>query len=148
LSFVNMQAGSAVDAQSFELSAAVYHSMLGHIPEFDRGIKRARFAVLRLTKIPAILVEGGFLSETSDSKLVASPAWRWKLAEAISVGIENYRNATEKKQRPMLAVDYRAREAGGIAAPDLAQPPARLENSPAPGVVPDSKPEPVSNREP
>ena len=62
LSFVNMQAGSAVDAQSFELSAAVYHSMLGHIPEFDRGIKRARFAVLRLTKIPAILVEGGFLS--------------------------------------------------------------------------------------
>jgi N-acetylmuramoyl-L-alanine amidase len=148
LSFINMQAGSAVDAQSFELSAAVYHSMLGHIPEFDRGIKRARFAVLRLTKIPAILVEGGFLSETSDSKLVASPAWRWKLAEAISVGIENYRNATEKKQRPMLAVDYRAREAGGIAAPDLAQPPARLENSPAPGVVPDSNPEPVSNREP
>jgi N-acetylmuramoyl-L-alanine amidase len=148
LSFANMQAGSAVDAQSFELSAAVYHSMLGHIPEFDRGIKRARFAVLRLTKIPAILVEGGFLSETSDSKLVANPAWRWKLAEAISVGIENYRNVTEKKQRPMLAVDYRAREAGAIAAPDLAQPPARLENSPAPGVVPDSNPEPISNREP
>src|ERR1700682_4178087 len=140
LSFINRQAGSAVDAQSFELSAAVYHSMLGHIPEFDRGIKRARFAVLRLTKIPAILVEGGFLSETSDSKLVASPAWRWQLAGGISVGIENYRNATEKKQRPMLAVDYRAREAGGIAAPDLAQPPARLENSPAPGVVHDSNP--------
>jgi N-acetylmuramoyl-L-alanine amidase len=148
LSFLNMQTGSAVDAQSVELSAAVYHSMLGHLPEFDRGIKRARFAVLRLTKIPAILVEGGFLSETSDSKLVANPAWRGKLAEAISVGIENYRNVTEKKQRPMLAVDYRAQDAVGIAVLDLAQPPARLENSPAPGVVPDSNPEPISNREP
>lgn len=148
LSFLNMQAGSAVDAQSFELSAAVYHSMLGHIPEFDRGIKRARFAVLRLTKIPAILVEGGFLSETSDSKVVANPAWRGKLAEAISVGIENYRNVTEKKQRPMLAADYRARDVGGITVLDLAQPPARLENSPAPGVVPVSNPETASNREP
>ena len=109
LSFVHMQAGSAVDTQSFELAAAVYHSMLGHIPQFDRGIKRARFAVLRRTQIPAILVEGGFLSETSDSKLVADPAWRGKLAEAISVGIENYRDVTEKKQRPMLVADYRAK---------------------------------------
>jgi N-acetylmuramoyl-L-alanine amidase len=148
LSFINMQAGNAVDAQSFELSAAVYHSMLGHIPEFDRGIKRARFAVLRLTKIPAILVEGGFLSETNDSNLVANPAWRGKLAEAISVGIENYRNVTEKKQRPMLAADYRAQDAGGITVLDLAQPPARLENSPVPGIVPVSNPEPASNREP
>jgi N-acetylmuramoyl-L-alanine amidase len=148
LSFINMQAGNAVDAQSFELSAAVYHSMLGHIPEFDRGIKRARFAVLRLTKIPAILVEGGFLSETNDSNLVANPAWRVKLAEAISVGIENYRNVTEKKQRPMLAADYRAQDAGGITVLDLAQPPARLENSPVPGIVPVSNPEPASNREP
>jgi N-acetylmuramoyl-L-alanine amidase len=148
LSFVNMQAGSPVDAQSFELSAAVYHSMLGHIPEFDRGIKRARFAVLRLTKIPAILVEGGFLSERNDSKSVANPAWRTKLADAISVGIENYRNVTENKQRPMLAADYRAQDAGGITVLNLAEPPARLENSPAPSVVPVSNPPADPNKEP
>ena len=45
--FLNMEAGSPVDAPSLALSAAIYHSVLGHIPEFDRGIKRARFAVLR-----------------------------------------------------------------------------------------------------
>ena len=122
--------------------------MLGHIPEFDRGIKRARFAVLRLTKIPAILVEGGFLSETSDSQLVANPAWRAKLAEAISVGIENYRNVTEKKQRPMLAADYRAQDTGVITVRDLAQPPGRLENSPALGVIAISNPETAADSEP
>jgi N-acetylmuramoyl-L-alanine amidase len=148
LSFVNMQAGSAVDAQSFELSAAVYHSMLGHIPAFDRGIKRARFAVLRLTNMPAILVEGGFLSEANDSKLVASPVWRGKLAEAISVGIENYRNATEKRLRPMLAADYRAQDAGRITLAGLAQPPARIETSPAPSAVPASGPETDPGKEP
>lgn len=136
LSFVNMQEGSPVDAQSFELSACVYHSMLGHLPRFDRGIKRARFAVLRKTKVPAILVEGGFLSETDDSKLVASQGWRGKLAEAIAVGIENYRNATERKQRPMVVADYHAQSAMGITIQDLAQPPTRLETSPVPTASP------------
>ena len=129
LSFSNMQEGSAVDAQSFELSTTVYHSMIGHFPEFDRGIKRARFAVLRQTKIPAILVEGGFLSQDADSKLIANPAWRTKLAESISIGIENYRNVTERKQPPMLAADYRAQgpAASAITLSDLAQPPERLD---------------------
>lgn len=127
LHFVNMQAGSPVDAQSFALSATVFHSMLGHLPEVDRGIKRARFAVLRHTKIPAILVEGGFLTETDSSKRVADPAWREKFAEALSVGIENYRNLVEKKQRPMLVAEYRAQAAGEITVVDLAAPPARLD---------------------
>jgi N-acetylmuramoyl-L-alanine amidase len=149
LSFVNMQAGSAVDAQSFELSVAVYHSMLGHLTEFDRGIKRARFAVLRLSTIPAILVEGGFLSETNDSKSVANPAWRTKLAEAISIGIENYRDVTEKKQTPTLVAEYRAQQpANGITLLDLAQPPARLDPSPAPSPGPNSTPESDPNAEP
>ena len=143
-----MQEGSAVDAQSFELSASVYHSMLGHIPRFDRGIKRARFAVLRKTKIPAILVEGGFLSQTDDSKLVANTAWRGKLAEAIAIGIENYRNVTEKKERPMLVADYHRQDASGINVLDLAQPPRRLENSPAPDGIAVSTPETDPNREP
>src|SRR2546429_6560297 len=91
LSSFNMQPGSEVDAQSMALSACIYHSLLGHITEYDRGIKRARFAVLRLTKVPAVLIEGGFLTERGESKLIASKDWRGKLAGAISVGIENYR---------------------------------------------------------
>jgi len=107
LSFLNMQAGSPVDAQSVELSACIYHSVLGHIPEFDRGIKRARFAVLRLTKVPAVLVEGGFLTERGESRLIANKDWRAKLAEAISVGIENYKALADNKQRPLIVADYR-----------------------------------------
>jgi N-acetylmuramoyl-L-alanine amidase len=148
LHFVNMQAGSPVDAQSFELSAAVYHSMLGHIQEFDRGIKRARFAVLRQTKIPSILVEGGFLSEIGDSKRVADPAWRKQLAESLCTGIENYRNLVEKKQRPMLVAEYRAQAAGEITVVDLMMPPAKLDAAPAPTIVPVTNPEVRTSPEP
>jgi hypothetical protein len=104
---INMQPGSSVDAQSLALSACIYHSLLGHIPEYDRGIKRARFAVLRLTKVPAVLIEGGFLTEHGESKLIANKDWRAKLAGAISIGIENYRALPLKKQPPMIVADYR-----------------------------------------
>src|SRR5437763_3460248 len=106
-SSLSMQAGTAVDAQSVALSACIYHSMLGHIPEFDRGIKRARFAVLRLTRVPAVLVEGGFLTERGESQLIAKKDWRAKLAQAIGAGVENYVALGVKKKPPMLVADYR-----------------------------------------
>src|SRR5919198_1469344 len=103
----NMQPGSSVDAQSMALSACIYHSLLGQLREYDRGIKRARFAVLRLTKVPAVLIEGGFLTEKGECKLIAQKDWRAKLAHAISVGIENYRALGIKRQPPLLVADYR-----------------------------------------
>lgn len=103
----NMQPGSTVDAQSMALSACIYHSVLGQLHEYDRGIKRARFAVLRLTKVPAILIECGFLTDNGESKLISNKDWRAKLAGAIGIGIENYQALPIKKQPPMLVADYR-----------------------------------------
>ena len=143
LHFVNMQAGSPMEAQSFELAAVVYHSMCGHfLQEFDRGIKRARFAVLRRTQVPAILVEGGFLSETGDAKRIADPEWRKQLADSICTGIEGYRALVEKKQRPMLVAEYRAQAAGEINVVDLALPPAKLEPAANPQFIPVMNPPP------
>jgi N-acetylmuramoyl-L-alanine amidase len=106
-SALSTQPGSAVDAQSTALAACIYHSLLGHLPEYDRGIKRARFAVLRLTKVPAVLIEGGFLTEQGECKLIAQKDWRARLAHAISVGIESYQALGIKKQPPLLVADYR-----------------------------------------
>jgi hypothetical protein len=63
--------------------------------------------VLRLTEVPAVLVEGGFLTERGESRLIAKKEWRGKLAQAISVGIENYRALAVKKRPPMLVAEYR-----------------------------------------
>ena len=106
-SSVNTQPGSSVDAQSLALSACIYHSVLGQLREYDRGIKRARFAVLRLTKVPAVLIEGGFLTDGGESKLISNKDWRAKLAGAIGIGIENYQALPIKKQPPMIVADYR-----------------------------------------
>ena len=109
---INIQNGTEADAASVELSSCIYHSIIGHIGEFDRGIKRARFAVLRLTKIPAVLVEGGFLTERGESRLIANPEWRKKLADAVCTGIENFRTLADTKKVPLVVTDYRRQKPG------------------------------------
>src|SRR5437762_10104220 len=69
---INIQNGTEDDAASIELSCCIYHSLLGQIGEFDRGIKRARFAVLRLPKIPAVLNEAGYLTERGESSMMSN----------------------------------------------------------------------------
>lgn len=61
-----------------------------HPARNDRGIKRARFAVLRLAQVPAVLVEGGFVSNPNDAALIIDPNYRQRLAEAVARGIMNY----------------------------------------------------------
>src|SRR5262249_60955538 len=92
----NMQPGSSVDARSMALSACIYHSVLGQLREYDRGIKRARFAVLRLTTVPAVLLECGFLTERGESKLVSNKDWRAKLAGRPCGG--NRKNTRERAE--------------------------------------------------
>jgi len=136
LAAVNIQNGNPVDTASVELSSCIYHSLLGHIGEFDRGIKRARFAVLRLTKVPAVLVEGGFLTERGESQLIANPEWRKKLADAICIGIDNFRTLAGAKKRPLLLADYRrqippAAPASNPPVQSLAAPPTlSLQSTP------------------
>jgi N-acetylmuramoyl-L-alanine amidase len=114
---INVQNGTEADAASVELSSCIYHSLIGHIGEFDRGMKRARFAVLRQTKIPAVLVESGFLTERGESRLIAKPEWRKRLADAICTGIDNFRTLAENKKLPLVVADYR-REKSDAIAPD------------------------------
>jgi N-acetylmuramoyl-L-alanine amidase len=57
----------------------------------DRGVKRARFEVLRAAEMPAVLIEGGFMSSPSEARKIYSAAWRRQMAQSIVNGIASYR---------------------------------------------------------
>ncbi len=61
----------------------------------DRGVKRARFEVLREAQMPAVLIEGGFMSNPSEARKIFSPVWRKQMAQAIAAGIGSYRRIVE-----------------------------------------------------
>ena len=62
----------------------------------DRGVRRARFAVLRAAPCTAALVECGFLSNRREESLMLGAKHREAIALAISKGILDYFNAVKK----------------------------------------------------
>lgn len=73
------------DAANLNLAARIHRSMLSVTGAVDRGVKRARFmTVLQNQNRPAVLIEAGFLSNPDEARLISSPAYRQKLAEAVA----------------------------------------------------------------
>ena len=92
--------GNAQDAQNIALAAAVHASVLSCLGGFDRGVRHGRFKVLRQIRVPAVLLEGGFLNDPAEGQRIATAQYRQQLGQAIAQGVQSY-NA---------AVNYRAPE--------------------------------------
>jgi N-acetylmuramoyl-L-alanine amidase len=82
------------DAQNLQYAAFIHRSVLKINGHLDRGIRRARFlGVLQNQNRPAILVEGGFLSNPAEATHIAEPAYRQKMAEALAAAFVEYNHA-------------------------------------------------------
>ncbi|HJT79752.1 MAG TPA: N-acetylmuramoyl-L-alanine amidase [Chthoniobacterales bacterium] len=82
--------GNIQDEHNIALSAAIHAMVLTRLSMFDRGVKHARFHVLRDVKIPAVLVECGFLSNSAEGQRIATAQFRQDVAAAIAQGVQNY----------------------------------------------------------
>ena len=60
----------------------------------DRGVKQGRFYVIKNTRMPAVLVEIGFLTGRLDARRLEKTMHRKRLAYAIAKGILEYLNKT------------------------------------------------------
>lgn len=72
------------------LARLMHDTILQSVNMRSRGIRSARFYVLRRTSMPAILIETGYVTGSEDAANFSNPAFRRQLAEAIARGILNY----------------------------------------------------------
>ncbi|PIC73291.1 N-acetylmuramoyl-L-alanine amidase [Sporosarcina sp. P17b] len=72
---------------SATLASVVQKSLISACQRPDRGVKKANFAVLRDTNMPAILVECGFMSNQTEATLLQSKAYQHQCARAIAFGV-------------------------------------------------------------
>ena len=93
--------GHQNDAENMALATAMHAAMVVRSRMWDRGIKRARFVVIRDITIPGVLVEGGFQTNVIDARTIAMPAYRQQMAESIVKAVQNYRKAVGAQPGPI-----------------------------------------------
>lgn len=69
---------------------ALQRAMRAGLGTVDRGLRRARFVVLRDLTRPGVLVECGFISHPEEAALISTPAHRDRIARALHDGIVAY----------------------------------------------------------
>ncbi len=102
--FISIHTNSSTNPSAQGAEAYVYRlggaserlgrSILASINEVlgstNRGVMQANFAVLRRTNMPAVLVELGYLTNSTEALNLNSPAWQRAVAGAIANGVISY----------------------------------------------------------
>jgi N-acetylmuramoyl-L-alanine amidase len=92
---VDWCAGNRLNEKNLFLAYQVQKSLTRALESEDRGVRRARFAVLREAVMPAILIEAGFLSHPTEGRKISDPAYRREIARAIVEGVLSYKHRVE-----------------------------------------------------
>lgn len=89
-STTGVEPGNRFDTANMALGWGIQRRLVKGTGADDRGVRRARFAVLRTLTCPGVLIEGGFMSSRKEGALIADAAYRQKIAEAVAAGIVDY----------------------------------------------------------
>jgi N-acetylmuramoyl-L-alanine amidase len=80
---------NAYDVENLQYAVRLHRSLLKTTGLADRGVRRARYqAVVRGQRRPAVLIEGGYLSNPTEARRIADPGFRQQLAEAVAQALK------------------------------------------------------------
>ena len=90
---------------SLALASAIHHYVVGGAPSPSRGVRRRGYYVLRKTSIPAVLVECGFLTNSTEAGYAQNASYRQKLAEEIAAGVRGRGSVASSFSTTRVATD-------------------------------------------
>jgi len=88
--------GNRNDSKNLLLAYQIQRSLVHGLKSMDRGVRRARFEVLREATMPAVLIEAGFLTHPTEGAKVFTVDYRKKIAQSITEGIKAYQKTVER----------------------------------------------------
>ena len=94
----NTYPGNAALGNSMALAWNIQSALIRSTRAQDRGVKQARFVVLRESRCPSVLVECGFISNRAEESKLASGAYQEKIANSIAWGIYNYHSSLRNRR--------------------------------------------------
>ena len=82
--------------ESSELASYICDSVESSGASYTRGVRSAKFYVLKHTHIPAVLIEVGYLSNKAEEAKINDPKFMDKMAESLANGILKYKSEYER----------------------------------------------------
>ncbi|MCI5052939.1 MAG: N-acetylmuramoyl-L-alanine amidase [Simkaniaceae bacterium] len=76
--------------ESKRMAQSVLTRMVSRTGARNRGVKKGNFCVIRETKMPAILIEGGFITNPKEGKLIENNKYLEKIARGAAEGVDRY----------------------------------------------------------
>jgi N-acetylmuramoyl-L-alanine amidase len=89
--------GNRFNDKNLYLAYQVQKALTRNLSVEDRGVKRARFVVLRDATMPAVLIEAGFMSHPDEGKRIFDVGYRRQMAGAVVDGILAYKKSVEQR---------------------------------------------------
>jgi N-acetylmuramoyl-L-alanine amidase len=96
--------------ESERLAGLIQEELAARTQSLNRGTKAAQFFVIANVRHPAVLIEGGFLTNKEDMAKLESDDYREQMATAISAGVIRYRDFLNERQVPAAAATPEADE--------------------------------------
>ena len=84
---------------SSRLATLVHEQVLPVLGFPDHGVMQADFYVLRLTRMPAVLIEVGFITNPVEEKAIREAAMQEKVAAALRDAVSAYRQLLLRKEK-------------------------------------------------
>ena len=83
-----------------DLAGYIQTSLVTRTDAANRGIKARELYVVRHTRCPAVLIEGGFVNNPLDARLLSKVEYRDRLAKAIAEGVMTYQKTRPRPVKP------------------------------------------------
>ena len=88
------------------LAARIQRHIITRVSTENRGVRHAEYFVLRKCKLPAVLVECGFLTNPYEAQLAQTPNYQQQVAEQIAAGILEQRQFAFPPPMPHRGADF------------------------------------------
>ena len=97
-------------AKDIKLAKCIYNRLVKYTGLKSRGIKKENFYVINQSLIPAVLVEGGFMTSQQDYKVITSENGQTAYAKAVAEGLIEFLKLKKKPLSPKKSLDDWAKE--------------------------------------
>ena len=110
LPFFSRPPSNSPKPESQSLAGFIQQALVARTRSIDRGTQAKQFFVIANVTSPAVLIEGGFITNKDELSKLASEDYRDQLAAAVADGILRYRDVVSQRKSALAATGQRSAE--------------------------------------